>query len=292
MLRKLLRNPLSSSISQSRSSQIKKYLCIREAGSPLSKSSSEGFKSLQSRYGLSSKELISLISVMNLNPKVYKSHPCSESLALKLEEIQRQYRLSPFFSAQESLEERQRSLKSEYPEVLSYLSSLTVRKTALQQLHSVVLQNDGNPFDFKELSQRLQQHLEEFENQSIYTAIQLQEAIEEIKESFQKDAKMAALDLLAVCETYGIKPPQQIEEKKGFLQKNENLQEVDYAKEAARFSGFLLFFWSFYNFIIFFVDLQSKTFKKMIWLMKLSTNDSCKIVICRPVIMQWAWLNG
>lgn len=241
MLRKLFRNPLSPSISFARSPEIKKYLCMREAISPSSKSSSEGFKSLQSRYGLSSKDLISLISVLNLNPQAYRSHPCPNALALKLEEIQRHYRLSPFFSANESLEERQRSLKNEYPEVLSYLSSLTERKAALQQLQAIILNNEGKPYDFKELSQRLDQHQEELENKSIFNGVDLVETIEEIKTSFKNDAQMAALDLLAVSESYGLKPAQQIEENTGSLQNNEDLIQLEYAKQAAKYKGFLLF---------------------------------------------------
>lgn len=237
MLRNILNNRVFKAPISLRSPILKEYLCVRESFNLQSrKKSSQTFQSLSKQYGLNSEQLISLISLLRLNPNGYKHYLSYNEFEEKSEEWQRQYRLSGYFFKNESLEVRQRTLSLQYPEVVKYMNEPSERLNGVKTLEKIIFEEGATVEEkmrtgregFKEMERRLRYHLEEFKNKDGYRnmKIVIETIIENSKIDFRRfliDAKvfldsfgkneLRIVQTKAISETQKIKEKEQIKEK-------------------------------------------------------------------------------
>lgn len=202
MFRKLISKPLSLSC---RTPELKRFLCARDSVSP-SSHTSQSLKSLQTLYSLSPNELMSLISLLRLSPSGYKKYLGYQAYQEKSELWLREYRLNKFYSAEESLEERQRTLSQKYPEVLKSMSSLTERQTALKDLEPVLFDGTARPgtvkgWGLKKTQEKLRNHLESLKATGGYSTA-VEEAAEELLTSLQSDYSGKLVDMRVFFDSY------------------------------------------------------------------------------------------
>jgi len=166
----------------------------------------KSFQALLSRYDLTSEQLMSLISLLRINPNVYRQHLTFSEFSKKNEELQRQYRLSGFFSEKEALEARQKSLIDQYPEVSKYMREK--RLDFLKEIQSVFF-NDVTPIEhhlktkgsIKELRMKLRSHAKEIQEKYKRNG-DIGEVIEEMIEKMNVDYKGYLLDTKAFFDSF------------------------------------------------------------------------------------------
>ena len=215
MLRKLFINSYKySSATGGYASSLKKYLCVRESLNPtLHQSSINSFKSLLTHYKLSSEELMGLIRVLRLNPEAYRKYLNYNEFIEKNEDIQRNYRLSPFFSHTESLEARQANLIAQYPEVLKYIN---LRDQGLVELRKMIFPDNSlnsrlisKTETMKNLLIQFEKHVNELMSQNI-PASGVNEVLTEILNELQSDYKGQMLDMKVFFEGIGSTKPKEL----------------------------------------------------------------------------------
>ena len=201
MFRKLISKPLSLSC---RTPELKRFLCARDSVSP-SSHTSQSLKSLQTLYSLSPNELMSLISLLRLSPSGYRKYLGYQAYQEKSELWLREYRLNKFYSSEESLEERQRTLAQKYPEVLKSMSGLTERQTALKDLEPVLF-DTARPgkvigWGLKKTEEKLRNHLESLQATEGYSS-EVEAAANELLKSLQSDYNGKLVDMRVFFDSY------------------------------------------------------------------------------------------
>lgn len=202
MFRKLISKPLSLS---SRTPELKRFLCARDSVAA-SSHTSQSLKSLQTLYSLSPNDLMSLISLLRLNPSGYKKYLGYQAYQEKSELWLREYRLNKFYSAEESLEERQRTLAQKYPEVLKSMSGFTERHTALKDLEPVLFDGSARPgtvqgWGLKKTQEKLDNHLDTLKATGRYS-FEVQTAANELLDSLKSDYSGKLVDMRVFFDSY------------------------------------------------------------------------------------------
>jgi hypothetical protein len=192
----------------SRTPELKKYLCIRESLLPsIQASSIQSFKSLQSKYNLSSADLMSLISLLRLNPCAYQKYLTYSEFSEKSEQWLREYRLNKFFDVQVPLETRQKTLSEQYPEVLTYMNGSSEREKMLKELEPVFFdagtrENSVKGFTYKKIHEKIKAHIQNLKEKGQYS-IELEFATNEILESLKNDYKGKLIDMKVFFDSFG-----------------------------------------------------------------------------------------
>lgn len=189
MLRRLFGKTSTNLLYSARSTHIKKLLCLTESVNPNSQEITNAFQNLASKTNLSSEKLISLIGLLNINLQTYRNMLNSSQYGYVLEDLENQYRSSPYYSNHENLEQRQKTLHQQYPEVVNYiLNESNDRKSLLSGLYACTLTKSGtiSPKEFLEkflvYENIIMSQISEIKNDKL---------LEEFKKTFREIARSA-----------------------------------------------------------------------------------------------------
>lgn len=205
MLRKLISRPFEY-LPSARTPEIKKYLCVRMSQSPSQFASIKSFKALQSQYKLTPEQLMSLIGFLRLNPGGYRKYLSHSEFEVKSEDWLREYRYSDWYDPNQSLEDRQRQLCQQYPDVVRDIDSQSDRANLLREIEPVFFEKGARAgsvggLPLKKIEEKLEAHVQGLRSRGQYNA-QIEQTANEILDAFRQNYEGNILDLRVFIDSY------------------------------------------------------------------------------------------